>query len=178
MSMGSFNDQCKGMYDIVMYLLILLSTESGKYLSNNLISLPCTYMKCIITESRLILSPSEVASVCPGGRLIITCSTNTSFIRWNVTILHSGITHTRSRLVSRIYQSITPLLVNMNSFNVARNSSYGSLPLTSILSIANVSADVNGTKVSCTELGSSTAETNTLVTIVHVFTATDLGRFD
>ena len=133
-------------------------------------------MKCVIES--VVLSPSDVASLCVGGRLVFTCTTNQSIIRWNVTTSQSGRIHTRTRLVSPTSQSTIPLLVNMNSFNVTRNSSYGSLPLTSVLSIANVSVDLNETKVSCTGVGSSTAEASTLVATVHVFTAADLGKLN
>ena len=49
--------------------------------------------------------------------------------------------------------------------------------LVSILSLVNVSADLNGTRVNCTDIGNSFAETSTSIATVHAIkTGTGIGH--
>lgn len=116
------------------------------------------------------MSSTRVALVCPGGELTFVCSTNRSFIEWNVTIPQSG--ESRSRLVASGDQSIGPLVVNMKSFDVMINSDSLVEGLTSKLVIANVTADLNGTFVLCTDIGNSLTESSTSMGIIHIINAT------
>ena len=64
-------------------------------------------------ESRLMLSPSGVARVCPGGELAITCSTDRSFLEWNIapSFTLPGIPY-RTRLVSASSEiDLTPIVL-------------------------------------------------------------------
>jgi hypothetical protein len=49
-------------------------------------------------------------------------------------------------------------------------------PFTSVLSVINVTADLNGTIVQCEDIGISVAESRTSMTFVHVI-QTDIGRY-
>ena len=124
-----------------------------------------------------MLSPSEVATVCPGATLAITCSTDRSFLNWSVTIPPSASESgavTRSQLVASGSQTIRALVIdNMRVFNISIISTMDSF--ISVLSVTDVTADLNGTIVHCTDIGNSLAESSTSMTIVHII-GTDTGR--
>ena len=116
-------------------------------------------------ESTVMLSPSGEALACPGEQLAFVCSTNRNFIEWNITLFLSGGQSTsRTRLVPSV-GPIETLVVDTMSFHIIRNES---LSLTSILTIASVTTDLNGTRVNCTDIGSSLAETSTSVSIIKI----------
>ena len=137
----------------------------------------------IFAESRLTLSPHGVMWVCPGAQLDVTCSTDRTFLRWNVTIppsaSDSGEAVTRSRLYSSSTQAtaIEPLVVDheMKAFNISITSTVDLF--SSVLSYTNATADLNGTVINCSShTGDSTAESDSAMVIVHITTA-DHGRF-
>ena len=132
----------------------------------------------IFAESRLTLSPRGVMWVCPGAQLDVTCSTDRTFLRWNVTIppsaSDSGEAVTRSRLLSSGSQNIGQLVPEMKYFNISIMSTVD--PFTSVLSYTNATADLNGTVINCSDTGNSTAESDSAMVIVHITTA-DHGRF-
>ena len=113
-----------------------------------------------------MLSPSGVVPVCPGEDLVFVCSTNQSFIEWNVTLIHgSGKRISRARLVTSSISQVSPLVVKMKIFDI---TVHGSLPLTSTLMAANVTTDLNGTQVSCTAIGGSIEDVSTSSATVHL----------
>ena len=112
-----------------------------------------------------MLSPSGVVPVCPGGDLVLVCSTNQNFMEWNVTlILGSGERINRARLITSGIH-VSPLSIRKKSLNI---TIHGSLPLTSMLTAANVTTDLNGTQVSCIAIGGSIEDTITSSTTVHL----------
>ena len=115
-----------------------------------------------------MLSPSGLSSVCYGRELTLLCSTNRSYIRWNVTVLQSGRRESRSQLLSSSSQNTAPLIVGTESFVITANATN---ILTSTLTIANVTTTLNGTTVRCTDIGTSNTETSTFVAVVHVIKA-------
>ena len=115
-----------------------------------------------------MLTPSGEVSVCPGGQLSFRCSTNLSFLEWNVTVVQSGIFLSEKLIVTSISLFDLPFIVTPHSFNVIRNSADGSYPLIATLTVDNVVAGLNGTRVNCTEIGSSLAETSTSVATIHI----------
>ena len=129
------------------------------------------------TESRLMISPSGAAMVCPGAALVITCSTDRNFLNWSVTIPPSASESeqavTRNRLISSSSQTIFPLIISTKTFNISIVSTMDRF--TSALSVINVTADLNGTLVQCTDIGSSIAESDTSMTVVHII-RTNIGR--
>ena len=118
------------------------------------------------------LSPSEVASVCPGERLQFICHTTLDYIRWNVTVVQPRPDSRESELISNILNVSTTssFPVNMIQFTVGRSStaeSNRSHPLISTLSVANVTTSLNGTKVKCATFSESVTNTTSTATI-HV----------
>lgn len=116
--------------------------------------------------SSISLSTPGIVSVCPGENLHFICSTNQSFIEWNITVVQpaSGL-QSRTKLVSDI-SPLPMLIVNGIIFSITRNSSLRSHRLTSTLSVANVTADLNGTIVKCTAM-----EIDSLLTTVLIIRA-------
>ena len=113
-----------------------------------------------------MLSPSGLVPVCPGEDLVFVCSTDRSFIEWNVTlILGSGKRISRARLITSSISQVSPLVVQMKTVNI---TVHGSLPLTSTLTAANVTADLNGTQVSCIAIGGSIEDVSTSSATVHL----------
>ena len=121
-----------------------------------------SYILLYHIESKLavMLSPAGMTFVCPGEQLTFVCSTNRTFIEWNVTfqLPNSGGIISRTQLVSSIGQVLSPLVVDMKPFIITKCSMNG---LTSALSVANATTDLNGTDVYCTDIGGSLNETNT-----------------
>ena len=88
-----------------------------------------------------MLSPHDVASVCPGEPLKFICNTTLDYIQWNVTVVQPRVDSRESQLISDIILSTTnSLTINMIHFSIARNSTTGSRPLISSLSVSNVTA--------------------------------------
>ena len=102
-----------------------------------------------------MLIPSGDVSVCPGAQLSFSCSTNLTYLEWNVTVFQSGTPHSRTLLVVSTSYFTFPLVVNGHSFGVTRDSASGTLPIISTLTVINATIDLNGTNVYCTEMGST-----------------------
>ena len=91
---------------------------------------------------------SAVASVCPGGRLNLTCNTmsdQTSLI-WNMSFPHRPGYERRFILAGGIADSASPLNVSQTMFQFLRTSVS---PLISVMVIDNVDTTLNGTRVEC-----------------------------
>ena len=124
------------------------------------------------------LTPSEVVSVCSGEQQAFTCITNVTSLLWNITVPnHLAVT----RLITTDSNVIIPIVVSTRSFNVARNSSTGTLPLASTLQMSNITSDLDGTKVSCTvsqeQMGTNGRVFSRQVTIIDIIGAKENGNF-
>ena len=111
-----------------------------------------------------VLSPSGVVPVCVGERLDLVCTstglTNNDFIDWNITVPSMKVfgSHSMSdtRLISAAGQaSISPIVLNMIIFifNLTRTVNVdNSITLKSVMSVANVTGVLNGSRVFCSEI--------------------------
>ena len=72
--------------------------------------------------------------------------------------------------VTSLSQFALPFIINGHYFTVTRNSADGAYPLLSTLTVSNVSADLNGTRVNCTAAveGSPYVESSTSVAMINV----------
>ena len=109
--------------------------------------------------------PAGSVSVCPGGQLMLSCSTNSSSMQWTVTVfppsyLDSRESGTRSflRLGLEIVHE-QPIIANQTVFHFSKTSNS---PLTSVVSVVNVTTDINETRIECIHAGGMSE------TIVHV----------
>ena len=107
-----------------------------------------------------MLSPLEIAYVCPGEELTLTCETSENLLGWNITIPHNG--YHSLRLVSSSGVPIVPLRVNSTVFNFTRKSDS---PLVITLLIRNVTVDL---RIFCIEFDAFSMA-NFLLTTVRVF---------
>ena len=99
------------------------------------------------------MEPSEVAYVCPGGQLTLTCNANASFLEWSVTVPHYQITKTRLLSNTGTAKRRAPIIINSTTFNITRNIDESlNLPLISMISTDNVTARLNGTVIGCSEI--------------------------
>ena len=123
----------------------------------------------------LTQSNPGVLSVCPGEDLHFICSTNLSIIEWNITVLQSesGQAVSRTKLVSDISPP-SMLIVSGILITLTRNSTLRSRPLTSIASVANVTADSNGMIVKCTAIEHSTSERESSTITIDVTDISEL----
>ena len=111
---------------------------------------------------------NEVVYLCPGEQISITCSTNNTFLGWDIELNFSQYGYYIRRYVS-MYDSMSyysSLLIRDTIVNFTKNSERGALPLISTLIINNASANLNGTVINCTGLGVYTERIS--VTVIHV----------
>ena len=111
------------------------------------------------------LSPSRKVSVCPGGQVLLTCErVSGSFIHWIVSVPH--LATTREIIISdQGAISTIDLLFNglhSTAFNVTRTSSS---PLTSQMILNDVTTEMNGSTIYCSEDGN---ENGAPMVTVHV----------
>lgn len=100
--------------------------------------------------------PAESVSVCPGGQLMLSCSTNSSSLQRTVTVFPPSYLDPREigiRSFLRIGPEIVhkqPVIVNQTMFHFSKTSSS---PLTSVVSVVNVTTDINHTRIECIHAG-------------------------
>ena len=92
-----------------------------------------------------------MVSVCPGGEVLLTCERMSgSFLHWNVSVPHPMAT-TRERIVTN--QGVllsSEFMIGFIEFNITLASES---PLTSQLLISNVTTEINGSTIYCSEDG-------------------------
>ena len=94
-----------------------------------------------------------MVAICPGGQVLLTCETITgSFLYWNVSAPHLAIT--RERIVtSQGVLSLPEFKLGFTEFNITLTSPS---PLISQLLINNVTTEINGSTIYCSEDGNET----------------------
>ena len=97
------------------------------------------------------LSPLGMVAVCPGGQLSLTCERMSSTILyWNVSIPHPMATTRERFITSEGVLLSSEFTIGVTEFNITRTS--GS-PLISQLLISNVTTEINGSTIYCSEDG-------------------------
>ena len=99
----------------------------------------------------LAMSPSErVTNVCLGGTLKLTCCTNETTLRWNITDPMDQQFETRTVGVFDSLEQVVAVRVASSVLNISRSqSSDTSVRLASMITSDNVSIDINGTIIRC-----------------------------
>ena len=99
----------------------------------------------------LELKQSGELYVCHGGAMMVTCRTSADILRWNVTLPLSQRTFVRRLTYIGTIQMEAPIITAMTTLNISRSLNNSSpLPLVSIISTDNTTADLNGTVITCT----------------------------
>ena len=91
-----------------------------------------------------------MVSVCPGGQVLLTCvRMSGSFLYWTVSVPHLAITH--ERIIPNQGHILSPeFKIGLTEFNITRTSES---PLISQLLINNVTTEINGSTIYCSEDG-------------------------
>ena len=98
----------------------------------------------------LRLSPLGMVSVCPGGQVLLTCERMSGFILyWDVSVPHMAST-TQRIVLSQGELSSPDFKIGFTEFNITRTLES---PLTSQLLINNVTTEINGSTIYCSEDG-------------------------
>ena len=119
----------------------------------------------LLYAGALTLSPLNVALACAGDQLEFFCSTEERFLEWGIVTPQKYL----SRLVpaSAIAQELEPLFINDTVVNVTKTSSIGMQTLMSTLLIGNVTIDLNGTIVNCSQITQNGQTAGTLSAVIH-----------
>ena len=110
------------------------------------------YLNLTDVNQTLQLSPSGRVSVCPEGQITFVCTTNGTVHEWSVSV--TSYDYSRSKLVtidSPFMNEPFPWGTTDLAAYVTKTSISDSLPLISTLSLINVTTDLNGTVVECTD---------------------------
>ena len=121
-------------------------------------------MICIL-GALISLSPLGMVSICPGGQVLLTCERiSGSFLFWTVSVPHNIIIGaTTQRIVpSQGVVLSSEFNIDFTEFNITRISDS---PLISQLLINNVTTEINGSTIYCSEDGD---ENNALMTAINV----------
>ena len=120
-------------------------------------------MYCIIGTS-IRLSPLGMVSVCPRGQLLLICERMSgSILHWNVSVPHLAGAKTQRIIVPTTGVVLSPdFRIGFTEFNISRTSDS---PLTSQLLINNVTTEINGSTIYCSEDG---GENNASMTVIIV----------
>ena len=105
----------------------------------------------LVIATSITLSPLGMVSVCPGGQVLLTCERMSgSFLFWNVSIPRLAMTR-ETIVADQGAIGTTDLQFNglhSTAFNVTRTSGN---PLTSQMVVNNVTAEMNGSTIYCSE---------------------------
>ena len=115
----------------------------------------------------ITLSPLGTVSVCPGRQVLLTCERMSgSFLFWTVSIPRLAMS--REIIVSSQGAISTTALqfncLHLTEFNVTRTSDS---PLISQLLINNVTAEINGSTIYCSENGDENGAPAVAVNVIH-----------
>ena len=115
-----------------------------------------------MTATSISLSPLGMATVCPGGQLLLTCvRMSGSVLFWDVSVPHNIMVGTTQRIVQSQGILLSPeFSIGFTDFNVSRTSDN---PLISQLLINNVTTEINGSAIYCSEDGD---ENNAPMTVI------------
>ena len=100
-------------------------------------------------------------SVCPGGQVLLTCEGMSGSLYWDVSVPHLAIT--RERIVTNQGVLLPEFKIGFTEFNITLIISPS--PLISQLLINNVTTEINGSTIYCSEDGN---ETNAPMSVIKV----------
>ena len=106
-----------------------------------------------------------MVSVCPGGQVLLTYERiSGSFLYWNVSIPHQS-TLTRERIVaSQGYILLPEFRIGFTEFNITRTSES---PLINQLLINNVTTEINGSTIYCSEDGNENNAPMVTINVIY-----------
>ena len=109
------------------------------------------------------LSPLGTVSVCPRGQALLTCERiSGSFLYWNVSVPHLAVSRESIVANEGDFSSLQFSRLHSTAFTITRTSGN---PLISQLLVNNVTTEINGSTIYCSENGN---ETGTPMATVNV----------
>ena len=116
----------------------------------------------MVVATSIRLSPLGMGSVCPGGQVLLTCERMSgSILYWDVSVPHLAMP--RERLILSEGVLLSPeFKIGFTEFTISRTLES---PLISQLLINNVTTEINGSTIYCSEDGD---ETNAPITVINV----------
>ena len=112
-----------------------------------------------ITAEIAVISPSNVADVCSGHQLELTCSVQGDFLMWNWDLFHEVTLQSFGPSDQRMVQQVNS--VTVTTWRISAS------PLMSRLSINPVTNALNGTLISCVDLDSPDSPANTTIRVIN-----------
>ena len=105
-----------------------------------------------------------MVSICPGGQVVLTCERiSGSFLHWTVFVPRLDIT--RERIVASQGGLLSPVfMIGVTAFNITRISES---PLISQLLINNVTIEINGSAIYCSQDGNETYAPMAAINIIN-----------
>ena len=114
----------------------------------------------------IMLSPLGSVSVHSGGQILLTCemkSISNSFLHWTVSIPH--LATTREKTVQNQGDLLVPeFKIGFAKFSITHTSER---PLISQLLINNVTTEINGSIIYCSEDGNETGTPTTTIYVIY-----------
>ena len=114
----------------------------------------------------IMLSPLGSVSVHPGGQILLTCemkSISNSILHWTVSIPYPATTHEKT--VQNQGDLLVPeFKIGFAKFSITRTSER---PLISQLLINNVTTEINGSTIYCSEDGKENGAPMTAVYVIY-----------
>ena len=118
----------------------------------------------MIIVTSITLSPLRMISVCPGGTVLLTCERMSgSFLYWDVSILHMVSATTQRIVPNQGVVLSSEFRIGFTEFNVTRTSDS---PLISQLLINNVTTEINGSTIYCSEDGDENGAPMTVINVI------------
>ena len=104
-----------------------------------------------------------MVTICPGGQLLLTCERMSgSVLYWDVSVPHLAGTTTQRIVLSQGALLSPEFRIGFTEFNITRTSDRS---LTSQLLINNVTAEINGSTIYCSEDGN---ENNAPMIVINI----------
>ena len=118
-----------------------------------------------ITGTSIRLSPLGIVSACPGGQILLTCErTSGLFLHWTVSVPHLV---PRETIVGNQGAFITDLQLtglHYATFTITRTSIN---PLTSQMMVNNVTTEINGSTIYCSQDGNENGAPMVTITVTN-----------
>ena len=120
-------------------------------------------MSLYCIAASISLSPMGMVSVCPGGKVLLTCERMSGpVLYWDVSVPRLSIS--RERIVTSQGILFPEFRIGFTEFNITHSTSDINLLISQLL-INNVTAEINGSTIYCSEDGN---ENNAPMTAINV----------
>ena len=133
--------------------LLLLNGEHANRHTFSIIILYIIYNVLRYTLGSFFASPLITEFACVGEQTTLTChSLNSTHLKWEVSNPHTTVTGIGTEIISstQVLDHLPPIVSNLGVFQFVRTSN--SSPLSSVLHINNITVQLNGTTLKCSDL--------------------------